>query len=143
MVDIKTGAILAMNNTALGAGGSASSQTIVETGAALMLAEIPPARNGGLQTGVQVWGEKLILNGPGNNTLGPLGPLDSGFPNGPHISALTILSDATIPNLVAPNHETIVPTDNIWRGAVTLNTNIAIDVQPGSRLSLLGAIGDA
>src|SRR5205807_2663333 len=35
------------------------------------------------------------------------------------------------------------PSDNVWRGPVTMNTSAAIDVSPGARLTVVGAIDDA
>src|SRR5262249_53962356 len=68
-VDIRQGVLIAQNSTALGLGVST---TTVESGASLCIANGQANttsgasyNNGGIQTGIQVWGEHLILNGPG------------------------------------------------------------------------------
>ncbi len=132
-VDIKQGVLLAQNNTALGAGTAPTSITTVESGAALLLSDgiqIPTA--GGSN-------EQLILNGPGNTSLGATYDLTGG----PPLAPLTVLSDATIPNLVGATDVIVPTTNNVWNGPVTLNTSVAIEIEPGSRLSLLGTIDDA
>jgi autotransporter-associated beta strand protein len=97
-VDIKEGVLRAQNDTALGNG---SGTTIVEPGAALEMMGGIPQNNGGVNAGIQPWGETLLLNGPGNLSE-----------NGTLIAPLTSVSD-----------------DNMWRGPVTLNTPFTVSLQ--------------
>lgn len=95
-VDIRSGVILINNDTALGLGTTnQNTTTIVRNGAALELGSTSVTAGGGVQRGLQVWYNNLILNGAGNSLFG----------------------DA--PLMVQQN-------DNIWRGPITLNSNIAI-----------------
>ncbi len=73
-VDVKEGTLRVQNNSALGhqTSGTASgtesfttTATTVETGASLELGANTPANNGGVQDGVQVSDENLVLNAPG------------------------------------------------------------------------------
>jgi autotransporter-associated beta strand protein len=122
-VDIRQGLLIDQNNTGLGTGAGT---TTVEAGASLALANGLASLNAGVQTGIQVWGEHLVLNGPGNTTLGtPLAPL-------------TVLGD----NTVTGPTDNIIATDDLWRGPVTLNTGAAVGVPANSRLILTGAIDD-
>jgi len=134
-VDIRQGVLLDQNNTGLGAGAplgtpTSSDPTVtVETGAALALTSfVLPSSNGSTNSGVDVWGEHLILNGPGNDTLGePLG-------------AINVLATD---DLTAPNDTTIVPADALWRGPATLNSSSTFNLDAGTRLLLLGNMDDA
>ncbi|MCI0461199.1 MAG: Ig-like domain repeat protein [Gemmataceae bacterium] len=128
LVDIEKGVILAQNDTALGAGTSASNVVNVRSGTALLLANKTPADGGGQPHGLQVWGTRLVLSGPGNTTLGrPLAPL-------------TILTDN---GLLKRSSEVIVPSDHLWRGPITLGTSSVLNIPGGTRLSVYGPIGDA
>jgi autotransporter-associated beta strand protein len=126
-VDIRQGVLLDQNNTGLGAGTGPDSTTTVEAGAALALANGIGVLNGGAQTGINIYGEHLVLNGPGNNTLST-GPLAS----------LNVFADNTVPGATDP----IIPSDDMWRGPVTLNSSASVAVQPNSRLILSGSIDD-
>jgi large repetitive protein len=109
--DVKEGVLRVQNDTAL---GKPSSGTTVENGAALELAGSAASVNGGIAAGVEVWGESLTLNGPGNtSTTGSL------------IATLTNVNN-----------------DNLWRGPVTLATGVNVDVAANSRLSLSGSVDD-
>ncbi len=124
-VDIKAGVLLAQDGTAL---GGQQGTTTVETGTALALANTQPPNNSGITTGIQVWGEHLVLNGPGNTTLGtPIAPL-------------SLWSDAS---LLAANTDVITPTDANWRGPVTLATSVPLQIGTNSRLQIDGVIDDA
>ena len=118
-VDIAEGVLRAQNNTALGAPGGGA--VTVESGAALELMDSIPANNGGIDAGIEVWGKQLILNGDGDQSNG----MDD---------------DAPLVN-IASNPS--VGVDNMWRGGVTLNASVPIDVEPGTRLTLYGTIDDA
>jgi autotransporter-associated beta strand protein len=135
-VDIRQGVLLDQSDTGLGVG---TGTTTVETGASLVLANkvanttpglaynnggTPPA--GQTQPGIQVWGEHLVLNGPGNTTLGV------------PIPALDVASDTTLTGPVDP----IVPSDSLWRGTVTLQSSTTIGVDANSRLIFSAAIDD-
>jgi autotransporter-associated beta strand protein len=132
-VDIQQGILMVQEPTALGAGNTATSVVTVETGATLALANTVPLTNGGIEPtavtsntpGMAIWGEKLVLNGPGNTT--------NGFP----FSPLTVLAD----NTLIPT-DTIVPTDNEWRGQIVLNSSININLPTGTRLNLMGTVSD-
>jgi large repetitive protein len=112
-VDIRQGVIQVLNSTGLGApnGGTVT----VENNAALEINGSTPSENGGLATGIEIWGRHLILNGLG--------------------TTIDTVSDATLVNLAN--------FDNAWQGPVTLSTNAQIDTEPNSRLIVLGAIDDA
>jgi autotransporter-associated beta strand protein len=62
-VDVQSGVLQVANGLGLGAGGST---TTVEYGAALEFGTTNPLDSGGVAAGFQVWGEHLILNGPGD-----------------------------------------------------------------------------
>ena len=95
-VDIRSGVLTAQSDTALGTGTTTlDATTTVRTGAALELGSTVATLNGGLQRGLQIWYNHLILNGTGNALFG----------------------DAPL---------TIRENDNIWRGPITLNANIAV-----------------
>jgi autotransporter-associated beta strand protein len=135
-VDIRQGVLLDQNNTGLGAGipfgnftPSQDPTVTVEPGAALALTSfVLPSENGTTSSGVDIWGEHLILNGPGNDTLGePLG-------------AVNVLATD---QLTAPNDTTIVPADAMWRGPVTLQSSTTFNLDGGTRLLLLGNMDDA
>src|SRR5262249_22420075 len=133
-VDIKQGALLAQNNTALGAPGGT---TTVESGAALLLANAVPFNNGGILAGLEIWGEHLILNVPGHTRLAATYNLNGST----QLAPLSILPDATVPNLVGAS-DVIVPTDDLWRGKVTLKTSTALYIPTDTRLAILGTIDD-
>jgi autotransporter-associated beta strand protein len=124
-VDIKKGVVLDQNNTGLGAGNGPKSTTTVESGAALELGPTTAQENGGLISGIDVWGEHLVLNGSGNAAFGD--------------AALTVLSPNNPNN---PVNDTIITTDDLWRGPVTLGSNASIQVAPDSRLTIFGTIDD-
>ncbi len=82
-------------------------------GAALELGLTNPGNNGGVTRGLQVQGEHLILNGTGNTTF----------------------NDAPL---------TVLPgSDQAWRGLVTLDNSVPIQVPTSSRITLYGAVDDA
>ncbi len=136
-VDIRQGVLLDQSNTGLGAGAllgapvSADPTVTVETGAALALTSfVVPTSSaaGAISSGIDVWNEHLIVNGPGNDTLGvPLG-------------AINVLATD---DLTAPNDTTIVPADMMWRGPVTLESSSTFNLDAGTRLFLLGDMDDA
>jgi autotransporter-associated beta strand protein len=124
-VDIRQGVLLNQNNTGLGTG---TGTTTVEAGASLALASTVASLNGGVQTGLQVWGEHLVLNGPGNDTLGT------------HLAPLAILDDNSV---TGPTPGPIIPTDSMWRGPVTLNPGVSIQVPTNNRLIFTGTVSDS
>ncbi len=145
--DIQQGVMLVQNTSALGRSRGQTNTTVttnpttttVESGAALVLGSNVPALNGGVETnpaqggadgvGYGIWGEHLVLNGPGNNTLGvPLG-------------ALTVLG--TDPGVLAAGSNTLVPATFLWRGPVTLNASATILVGTNAGLTIDGVIDDA
>src|SRR5262249_54737887 len=136
-VHIKQGAWLNENNTGL---GGATGNVLVDSGAALLLGNQDPKHNSQVLAGQEIWGEHLILNGPGNTRLGKT----HRWPGGPPLAPLTVLADTTVPKLAfASAPDIITNTDNMWRGPVTLNTSVALDVPMGTRLTILGPIDDA
>lgn len=68
-VEVRQGVVRALNNTALGT-ANGSVKTVVQAGAALEIAPQVSGLNGGLDSGVSVWNNRLILNGTGNSTFG-------------------------------------------------------------------------
>jgi autotransporter-associated beta strand protein len=108
-VDIRAGVLRIQNNTALGNG---TSTTTVETGTALEIEHTVPALDGGIQAGLAIWGEHLILNGTGNSAFGDL-PL------------------------------TIMDSDNMWHGPITLNGSTTFSIPQNSRFLVYGPIDDA
>lgn len=95
-VDIQEGVVRIQNDTALGAGTSATpTTTTVQSGTALEFGSTNPLLTGGIQRGLQVWYTHLILNGTGNAKFGD--------------SPLMVEAE-----------------DNAWRGPITLNSNLAI-----------------
>src|SRR5207247_591414 len=70
-VDMRQGVIRIQNDTALGTGTSAAGiSMVVNAGTALELAPTLPLETGGIQRGLQVWYDNLILNGTGNTDFG-------------------------------------------------------------------------
>jgi autotransporter-associated beta strand protein len=132
-VDIQEGVLLNQSNSGLGAGTSTNVVT-VESGASLALANSTANNNGGLSAGTQIWGQPLVLNGPGNATVLPP---NSSIPL--HLAPLVVQSD----NSLAGGYTNVFPTDQMWRGPVTLNTSSTIDVPANSRLTVYGGIDDA
>jgi len=101
--------------TVSGTGLESISTTVEQHGAggALELGLTNPGNTGGVTRGVQVAGEHLILNGQG----------DPAFNDAP----LTVVAGS----------------DQMWRGPVTLNNDVPIQIPATSRLSLEGVIDDA
>lgn len=104
-VDIQAGVLLIQNNTALGAGNSTSPNpptVTVENGAALEFGNTVngenvgngfTSENGGVQDGIEVWGEHLILNGSGDPTYddSALTVLSGNAPvTGPTVQTVTV-----------------------------------------------------
>jgi autotransporter-associated beta strand protein len=123
---VSAGVLRLQSDTAL---GMLAGTTSVLNGAALELttyaSTIPPSSifndtfNGGLTGGIQVF-ETLVLNGSGNVTANdPTHGLTSPQP----IDTLTSLTD-----------------DNQWRGPITFASNVNIDAETDSRLSLWKSI---
>jgi autotransporter-associated beta strand protein len=114
-VDIQQGVIQFETNKALGQALTATTTTTtVESGASLVLMNTLPLINGGVTDGQEVWNEHLVLSGTGDAALGYTTPL-------------------------------VVPagSDNMWRGPVTLNTNVTFNVPANTRLTFGGPIDDA
>jgi uncharacterized delta-60 repeat protein len=116
-VDIQQGVLRVQNDNALGLGTGTAT---VEAGAALELKAPVPAEAGGIARGLELWTQRLVLNGPGNTTA-----FNYAVPGAP-IGALTNVSD-----------------DNMLRGPITLASNTNIDVNHGSRLVVYSPIDDA
>jgi autotransporter-associated beta strand protein len=121
-VDITAGSWLAQTDTAF---GQASGGVTVRAGASIELANTVPSLNGGIQAGVEIWGEQLTLNGSGNTFF--------------NTAALTVL---TANNLRGPVNTPIFSTDNIWQGPVELGTDATISTQPNGRIVFPGRITD-
>jgi autotransporter-associated beta strand protein len=118
--DVKTGVLLSQYNTALGAGITGQTTT-VEPGAALELGSSTPTENGGVQAGLEVWGEQLVLKGSGDPAFGD--------------SALTVVASNNGLIGMVPGSDPVVTTDNIWRGPINLSTTTTITVQTNSSVS--------
>lgn len=95
--------------------GSSKGGTTLRAGTALEVTSGVAELNGGISEGIQVWDEKLTVIGQGNTSV-----------NGGLISPLTIMA-----------------ADSMWRGPVTLQNSVVIDVQGSSRFTLFGAVDDA
>jgi autotransporter-associated beta strand protein len=135
-VDIQQGVVLARSDSALGEPlltGVNTNVVTVEPGAALALANTL----GTTAKGLDIPGTALVLNGPGNTTLGP----NYDLTGGPPLAPLSILADDTIPDLVDTTTD-IVPSDDTWEGKVTLATSAVIDVPKDCQLTLSGVIDD-
>jgi autotransporter-associated beta strand protein len=133
-VDIQQGVLTAQNSTALGA-GSATSTTTVESGATLELQHTIAAFAGGVQAGVEIWGEQLILNGTGSALFNeaPLVNVDS---DNMWRGGTTLATDTTI--AVEPNSRLTL------FGAIDDKPNLgpngsALTVTGGGGLALAGA----
>ena len=129
-VDVFQGPMLIQNSTGLGAGIDPATgkptTTTVENGATLELANSINSQNGGIASGLAIYGEQLILNGTGDVAHGDLGPI-------------TILTSATA---TGPFNDAIFPTDDMWAGPITLASDSTIDVQTNGRLVVTGVIDD-
>ncbi len=101
-VDIQQGVILLQNNVGLGLGGST---VTTEPGTALELASTIATYNGGLQDGLEIQNEHLILNSTGNNTFADTAPL-----------VLYTNNTAT-----TPSNDPFIPTQVEWTGPISLN----------------------
>ena len=107
--NIDQGVLLLQNSTGLGAGNAGSTQTVtVLSGAALEIGNTSTAleinnslgsatytssNTGGIQEGLEVWGEHLILNGAGDPTFGDtaLTVLSSNAPTtGPDVQTIAV-----------------------------------------------------
>ena len=76
-VDVRAGALRIQSDTALGQplnfttdDGSVNTTTTVENGAALEIAPTVPELNGGIERGLEIWYDNLVLDGTGNSTFG-------------------------------------------------------------------------
>ncbi len=128
-VDVQQGVILDQNDTGLGLGGAATSITTVEAGAALELASTTTTETGGLQRGINVQGEALVLNGTGNPTFGDSAPLN--------VLGATInpIPTSNVFNLTAgPFNDPTIVTDDTWGGNVTLNTALTLTFTSNQQL---------
>jgi len=96
---------------------SANVNTIIHgDGVALELMASVPMYNGGVSAGLQIWGERLSIDGDkGNSTLGEID------------SPLTLMPGG----------------DHLWRGPVSLNASATIKIPQTSRLTVFGVIDDA
>ena len=117
---VQTGVLLAQYNTALGAGVSGQTTTVA-SGASLELGSSTAVENGGVQAGLEVWGEQLTLNGTG----------DPAFDD----SALTVLASNAGAVGMVPNSDPLVTTDNIWRGPLKINSPTTITVEENTSTS--------
>ena len=118
------GVALVQHDTALG--GNTGTVT-VEPGAALELGNSVTEQTGGLAFGRGIWGETLVLKGAGNTLFGD--------------SPLTVLSGN--PVTTGPVNNPMIPTDNVWRGPISLSQDTIFEVGANSRLILAGPIDDA
>jgi autotransporter-associated beta strand protein len=88
-----------------------------------------------LSTGGATVTTSTVTDGVGNTSLGV------------SIAPLTVWSDSTLyassTYLHSIGADSIVPSDNTWRGPITLNAATPIDIGAGSRLILDGAVDDA
>ena len=150
-VNIDQGVLLIENNTALGIGGGT---TTVVAGTALELGNTITTEDGGLQGGLDIAGEALVLNGSGDSTFNDTAPLDllpAGLNPIPTSNLFSLLAAGTNPfpssnsfNLTAgPFDDPILGTDSTWGGNITLNNSLTIDLGPNTRLTLNGVISDS
>ena len=123
-VTVVEGVALVQHDTALG--GNTGTVT-VEPGGALELGNSVTEQTGGLAFGRGIWGETLVLKGAGNTLFGD--------------SPLTVLSGN--PVTTGPVNNPMIPTDNVWRGPISLSQDAVFEVGANSRLILAGPIDDA
>lgn len=93
--------------------GANAGNTIVSAGAALEIMSGVTTENGGIAAGIQFGAGEHLVLNGAGNTTFGLLPL------------------------------TVYDGDNLFRGQVTLNTNITLDVRAGSRFMIAGKIDDA
>mgnify|MGYP005837221185 CR=1 FL=1 len=124
-VTIAEGVLLVQNDTALGAPGTGT--VTVQSGAALEIANSVTEQNGGVLNGLGIWGKALVLHGSGNPAF-----------NAATLTILTGTSPATDPVGLVP----LTAADHMWRGPVTLASDVTIKVEPNARLTILGDIGE-
>lgn len=149
-VEVNEGVLVLQNSTALGLGNG--SKTTVAEGATLALGTTIAGNNGGTVAGLAIFGERLILNGRGSNTL--LQPnnagsvLDTSYKQTRvgQLAALVSLANADFLNgtgtLLEPTFADIIAADHRLAGTVGLNASSAIDTQTGTRLSIVAPIDD-
>lgn len=123
-VEVASGVLMIQDDAALGVGNNTT--TTVQDGAAIELATTIPLLNGGIQRGLNIWGETLILNGSGNLAYAA--------------STLTIHGDERLASTVGNNP--IIAADYLWQGPIRLNSDATIKVQPNNRIQLTGNITD-
>jgi hypothetical protein len=91
----------------------------------LEIANSTTEQNGGVLNGLGIWGKTLVLNGPGNATF--------------NAAPLTILTGEPAPT----NPLGLVPliaADHMWRGPVTLGSDVTFKIGPNARLTITGDI---
>ena len=109
-VDIQQGVILLQNNFGLGLGGST---VTTEPGTALELASTIATYNGGIQGGLEIQNEQLILNSTGNAAFADTAPL-----------VLCTNNTAT-----SPSGDPFIPTQVDWVGPISLNLPFTLTFQ--------------
>ncbi len=125
-VTVANGVLLVQNDTALGAPGGGT--VTVQNGAALELANSLTDQNGGVLSGLGIWGKNLVLHGPGNSTF-----------NRGTVAVLSGRDEPAAPLGAVP----VGAADHMWRGPVTLaSDDVVFEVQDDSRLTITGDIGE-
>ena len=122
-VTIAEGVLTIQNDTALGAPGAGT--VTVQSGAALEIANSTTEQNGGVLNGLGIWGKTLVLNGPGNATF-----------NAAPLTILTGEPAATNPLGLVP----LIAADHMWRGPITLGSDVTFKIGPNARLTITGDI---
>jgi autotransporter-associated beta strand protein len=144
-VNVAEGVLLVQNDTGLGIAPTASPKRVtVQEGATLALGTTIPELTGGRQSGIQAQNFLLELNGTGNNTLLKPNATDRNPDPVGQLAPLEILPNAEIVNGSGSTaYTTIVPSDYLWRGGISLNKSSAIHVPEATRLNVLGGVFDS
>ncbi len=144
-VNIQEGVLTAQNSQALGTPAAGYGVTI-GNGTSLLLASIDasdlattPFLNGGLPSGLAIYGTSLTINGTGNDTLLPVTTAPY-----PDPQTLTPVAQDPLVNVKGDNlwHDGPISLDNTVVNGVVTNSNFNLDVRPNSRLNLGGSIVD-
>lgn len=138
-VNIDAGVLLNQNNTGLGAGYTAGSTTTVAAGAALALANNTAYNNGGLESGITVNGEQLVLNSnPDLQTVTVNGSLFGTFALSLTVGGNTATTGALAANIPAAQPEAAIASATESGTTVTITTSTDNNFQTGELVTIAG-----
>jgi autotransporter-associated beta strand protein len=136
-VNVDEGVLLNQNNTGLGTGYTAGSVTTVQAGAALALANSTAYNNGGVESGISVGGEQLVLNSnPNVQTVTVNGTLFGTFQLGMTVGNNSQTTPALPANLPAAGMAITAATET--GTTVTVSTVAANGFQTGQLVTIAG-----